>query len=889
MGDKRFAIIILALIALSGIVITQVAAQSDASPWTPPFNVSQSGAASLPVIVASPDGTLYVMWWDATEGELFARAPLTSTDWTQPASVPPVYGLRRIDDVTKRVLLAAPQMVRLAAATSGEIHALWIDNDSHLLDTQTTADSWSNGVSLAEAASTFAVASDVSGTLHLAYARPLNASGAPSGVYYRVGRSGNWSNASLVYESAYFRTTKPGAVHLGAAGDNQDHAIVVWDDPQSGQSMYARSSDGGSTWSTPQVISATQGSRATQARIAAAPDGEFLLQWQEAGTGGCGSLIQRGSLDGGQTWSAPERILSSLEQCPADWTFMPGGDGRLWLIGASSDTPGAERQTVILAAWDGQTWSKPSEVNLSFYDPTSRQTINLGCLDIALNGQGVGLVGCASNDVWAARNAIGLDRLSAALKTEWTPLETISNGDGQAAPDGLPAIVADTQGHFYATWSQATSDGGTLLYATAWSGSHWSRPVRIMYTLDASADAASPSELAQPSLASDNNDKLHITWSDKARGAIRYSWVYANDAASPQAWAAPIDLPTPTTSTASPDVAVAPDGDAVYVVYTAPINEQRGIYLVRSKDGGVTWSQPETVFDAVAAKWSAADKPRLAYDSGTNTLHVVWLRTNVLSDVPSRAIYYSRSTDDGHTWSEPLKIGEGNLDWPQIVVAGNGQVYLAWNQSTIQNRVAPSTLWSVWGQFSPDNGERWTAASNVPGFEQVSGPIGLAADNAGHLYLAAIGTSANDESALLYAEWNGQSWNERETLGLGQNAVANNAAAVAIAPQAGYAVVALREWMWHDNSVGQFEIVGTRRNITSKALTPAPTFTPQPAATSVSTPTPHQTPTPAPPPVANVKEPALGGTAPSPLILGSVLATGIVVVAVSFIFWKRRN
>jgi hypothetical protein len=542
----------------------------------------------------------------------------------------------------------------------------------------------------------------------------------------------------------------------------------------------------------------------------------------------------------------------------------------------------------VLAAWDGQTWTQPSEVNLSFYDSTSRRIINLGCLAIVLNGPGAGVVGCSDNDVWAARSTVELDGLSAALKSNWTPIEIISSGDGQAAPDGLPVIAADAQGYFYAAWSQADRAGSTSLYAATWSGPHWSRPVQLTFTSDTSLGATS-SELSQPSLVTDDTGKLHVVWSNKASGAIQYSWVYAHDAASSPAWAAPLNLPAPTASTAWPDIAVAPNGEAVYVMYAVPINERRGIYLVRSKDGGINWSQPETVFDAVAADWATADKPRLAYDANSNTLHVVWLRTNLLSNTPPRAIYYSRSTDDGATWSQPLRIAEGDVDWPQLVAAGNGQVYIAWNQASVQSRLTPSTPWSVWGQFSPDNGERWTGASVVRGFELVSGPIGLTADNGGRLYLAAISASTNDESALLYTEWNGQNWNERETLGLGQNVAAGNAAAVAIAPQSGYIGLALREWMWQDNLTGQFVIDGARRSITPIELTPAPTFTPQPVVTSAPTPTPNQTPTPETRPVADLNEPTLSSNAPPPLILGGVLATGIVIIAVGIIFWKRRS
>ena len=53
------------------------------TPWGTVVNLSRSGAASQPAIAAAPDGTLHVLWWDAAEGEQYARTTNASdTTWT---------------------------------------------------------------------------------------------------------------------------------------------------------------------------------------------------------------------------------------------------------------------------------------------------------------------------------------------------------------------------------------------------------------------------------------------------------------------------------------------------------------------------------------------------------------------------------------------------------------------------------------------------------------------------------------------------------------------------------------------------------------------------------------------------------------------------------------
>ena len=66
---RRWKILIVVLAVGGANLIASLArAQNGASPWLPPANVSNSGAASRPVIVATTDGVLHALWWDTALG-----------------------------------------------------------------------------------------------------------------------------------------------------------------------------------------------------------------------------------------------------------------------------------------------------------------------------------------------------------------------------------------------------------------------------------------------------------------------------------------------------------------------------------------------------------------------------------------------------------------------------------------------------------------------------------------------------------------------------------------------------------------------------------------------------------------------------------------------------
>ncbi len=882
--DRRFLRIIIVgaavLLGLYSLFAVRILAQSDGTPWSNLTNISKSGAASRPVMAAAPDGTLHVMWWDALEGEQYAHTKsISDTTWTQPAAISAIIGSRKVDPETGRTLLTPPRALSLVAAANGAVHAVWIDDKDQLLYAVSGGTGWgAEGTQIAEAARDFNITTDAGGALHLAYVRPQNSSDAPAGIYYRVNTGKGWSTPKLVYGSQYFRSAKTGTIYPSVTGDSAGHAIVTWSDPQTGQSTYAQTADGGTTWSAPQAITEMSAGRALQARVSSAPNGTWLMIWRDGASGGCG-FLQRLSTDAGQTWGAAQKVLADITRCGESWNFMYGGDGRLWVVGnpaAPADSAAASVATI--AAWDGAAWSKPVDLALSYYESETSRTITLNCVGAAVAGSTAGAVGCDSRgDIWAARSTVDLQHLVNAVKPVWDPVEVITSRASAAAPDDLPAVVTDRQGDVFAIWNQAagTSDNETALFGAVQSNDRWSRTTLL---LRSPQRTNLPRTASQPSSAIDAQDRIHVVWSGGPNGPVGYSWVFARDFSVPTAWAQPTWLPAALEASSWPDVAVDSAGERLYVIYAKPFNEQRGIYLARSLDGGTTWLTPTLVFDAAAAKWDSVDKPQIALDEQTNMLHATWLQSTLPGSTSAQAIYYARSTDQGKTWSVPLKLAEGAVDWPRLSLSAT-TLYVAWSQAVAQAAETPSTQYSVWGAYSSDSGEQWSPADAVSGFGQVSGPSGLHGDGTGRLYLAAIGEGMGGESILNVSQWLGQTWGAEDKLELGQPAARGNTAVISFEPAAGRLSAVMRLWILQQDNQGQFEVAATGRDVAPAVLSPPPTFTPMPSMTPEPTATPRPSPTPHPPlssaeqrPVANTYQ------GPPPLVLGGVLAAIIVVV-----------
>ncbi len=876
-------------------------AQSQGDVWAQPVNLSNSGAASQPVIAAEPDGKLHALWWDQFEGTKYATYSVQKSSWTAPVSAPVIVG-DRTAGASGKIALTPPGELVLLADGIGQAHAFWIDGKGDLRYARAArgGEVWSGGLRLAEAPLAWDVTIDADNVLHLAFLRTTHTDTFPAGVYYSRSTNGgaSWETPEPIAESLYFRSPAPEDAHVAVVSNGQTAVLVAWDDPQLKQALYARSTNGGAAFGEAAAIPASglqQGATPQRARFLAGPNGVLLMLWE---AGGVCALYQQQSSDGGATWNAPQRVLETLNSCMAAEREYPFSGGGLFLVaglgnrqphgGASPSTSSPQPSTLL--SWDGSRWSAPLTPQISFVDPLTHRSTALGCVNATLGGDRAAVIGCDGNgDVWATVSQVGLSDLLPALTTAWSAPITLSKSPGDA---GLPTVTTDAEGRLHALWSESPAGGGpgTVLTYVRGDGVNWSAPAVVLRSPEGKAES--------PSLVADAGGMLHAVWSGGYTGEILYSQAFIRDAASSSGWSSPKPLPSPRAVGGWPDLAVDASG-SLQAVYAVPLNEDRGVYYTRSDDQGVTWITPSKVFDAATAEWAMARQTSLAVD-GKGRLHVVWVRAALPEDNSPLGVYYARS-DDGLSWSAALEIAGGAADRPQIIAALPDQIHLVW----IKTATAGTELWHQW---SPDGGETWSAPARVPNLRNISPGVGLAADGNGVVYLVGIERTQQDSAALFYLRWDGQGWVDRESVPLGYDpadpsalppsGVSGQAGATAILFASGPGEQAGGEHVGGEHvgspllgvfyrvrapieGGGSHYVVGyTQRPIEGSVMAPVPTFTPRAveAAAPTATAAPALTPIPTPD-LAGI--PAPGSKGNIWLQIGGVLVGMIVVVAVA--------
>ena len=205
----------------------------------------------------------------------------------------------------------------------------WVSSDAF-----TDFSAWSSRIKLAESVSDFSVARDDADQLYLSYiGLPDAVTQSPGVNFLRFDSAeGNWSTPISLYESDYFQKLPSDRANVQmkvtTVGD-ASQIYVVWDNRPLEKLFFARSEDGGLSWEDLLIIDQRKSSDEpdtigpTNIRLAADATQVFLL-WQAGhGTHNCNQYYQYSS-DGGSTWSIPAIISEELDSCPEQSQFLGG-------------------------------------------------------------------------------------------------------------------------------------------------------------------------------------------------------------------------------------------------------------------------------------------------------------------------------------------------------------------------------------------------------------------------------------------------------------------------------------------------------------------------------------------------------------------------------------
>jgi len=161
--------------------------------------------------------------------------------------------------------------------------------------------------------------------------------------------------------------------------------------------------------------------------------------------------------------------------------------------------------------------------------------------------------------------------------------------------------------------------------------------------------------------------------------------------------------------------------NTIHVVWEDDISGNREIYYTRSTDEGITWSAAQRL------TWNSGECrfPAIAID-GSDTIHVVWE-----DDTPgNHDIYYTRSADKGLTWSAAQRLtwNSGGSYNANLAIDGSGTIHVVWDDDTPGN-------FEIYYRRSSDGGATWSAAKRLTWNSGESRFPAIAIDGSGTIHI----------------------------------------------------------------------------------------------------------------------------------------------------------
>ena len=341
---------------------TVIYAQVTSPIWTYPIDMTQSSTSHntlYPVILCDQYQNTHLLWSNRFDSSAIYYMNDTSGEWSA-----------QIDVMTE----PDPNnlMIKLSAAISNNndmLHLLWVDKwlhgglyYSHVpLSMANDARAWMAPMPLAQGTEDGSIAIDKDGTLHVVYGT-FSSDFLEVGVeYIRSNDSGNsWSSPVQVFLKNVAYPSDPfgriavdgeGRIHVGITIRSQDYGDYS-------EVGYARSQDGGQTWSDYRLIddlgTAFQGVNVISP-YAFGKD-EIHLTWHDP------RRMHQWSDDGGKTWSESVEIMELGAAFGGPNALTKDSAGVVHVVTAI-------RGGVYSAKWDGVMWGPPERIEDRAIDP----------------------------------------------------------------------------------------------------------------------------------------------------------------------------------------------------------------------------------------------------------------------------------------------------------------------------------------------------------------------------------------------------------------------------------------------------------------------------------------------------------------------------------------
>ena len=311
--------------------------------------------------------------------------------------------------------------------------------------------------------------------------------------------------------------------------------------------------------------------------------------------------------------------------------------------------------------------------------------------------------------------------------------------------DTDPTVFFRPDGRAYLLWTSSSDfqHGGLF---SAWSddsGQTWSQPVAVTLPEGHFDDK---SWLAFDTSGGPLNGDMYASWTRFGNAEI----MEARSTDGGSSWSAPVQVSAGPWSSDNDGAQplVLPDGTLIIIFLHANPANTETVMLARSTDGGTTFQGNVPLFDIQPAPytlpgehWRLVTYESLAYDPVRGWLTLVWSDYGQ-SDTNGVDIYTSRSTDQGVSWSDRMRLNDDppgivRDQWfPMVAAAPDGRLTAMW----LDRRDDPANrLYYAYARTSTNGGLTWAPSVRVssapsdpgvnipPGSDGIGDYIGLSA------------------------------------------------------------------------------------------------------------------------------------------------------------------
>jgi Neuraminidase (sialidase) len=251
-------------------------------------------------------------------------------------------------------------------------------------------------------------------------------------------------------------------------------------------------------------------------------------------------------------------------------------------------------------------------------------------------------------------------------------------------------IAVDSIGNINVVWNVHSGDDRGIYFSHSTDeGLTWSQAVNIPNKFG---------YIRSAKMAMDSVGNIYVVWSEESR-SIRdlYDIFFSRSMDNGATWSQPVNIPNNLKSS-NTEIAVDNSGNINVVWADITTIGGRDIFISRSSDNGLTWSQPVNI-----SKKLKGLNPKIAVDSARN-IYVVWEEEGDEA-IGSDKLFFSRSTDDGNIWSQAVNITSSSAhpDDPDIAVDSSGNINLVWCEY----------IRGIYFSRSTNNGSTWSKPVNI--------------------------------------------------------------------------------------------------------------------------------------------------------------------------------